>query len=60
MLRRSKSRRAEGLGMEERNGGWLLMGTVGKMGLLAFSTGASTVQGPVTKVSQMVTYLVCD
>jgi len=35
--------------MEQGNGGRLLMGTVGGMGILAFSAGASTVHCPITK-----------
>ena len=49
MLHRSKSRHTEGLGMEQENDGRLLMGTVGGMGILAFSAGASTIHCPIRK-----------
>ena len=35
--------------MEQRNGGWLLVGTMGGMSLLAFSAGTSTVHCSITK-----------
>jgi len=39
----------EGLSMEQGNGGRLLVGTMGGMGLFAFSAGTSTVHCPITK-----------
>jgi len=35
--------------MEQGNGGWLLMGTVGRISLFAFGTGTSTVHCSITK-----------
>ena len=49
MLRRSKSRHAEGLGMEQGNGSRLLVGTMGGMSLFVFGAGTSTVHCPITK-----------
>ena len=49
MLRRSKSRCAEGLGIEQENSGQLLMGTVGGIGLFAFGAGTSTIHCSITK-----------